>query len=291
VQEDAEIKSLVKHVLSKELQSYYDAVIGDVLSGDGERIKAALYSVATDSGLQQILPYFVQFVAEAVPKNLRSLGQLQIFIGLVSSLLANEHMFIEPYLHQIMPSLLSCLLGKRLCEDPQREDHWALRDRCAVITADLCKRFGHVYATLIPRVTKTMVRTLQDAEKPLTSHYGAIVGLTALGPRTVEVVLLPHMEAYCKVLSFNVVSEMQDSHALETLTAVEEGEKMMEEGDGGSGGGGGGGGGGGNTPAEISKCRSALKIAVTRWLADTANAVDEQRVGVRRQQMQKLFSL
>lgn len=95
--EDAEIKPLVKHILSKELQAYYDTVIADVMCGDPDRIKAALFSVATDSGLQQLLPYFIQFVAEAIPKNLRHLPQLQIFIGLLGSLLANEHLFVEPY--------------------------------------------------------------------------------------------------------------------------------------------------------------------------------------------------
>lgn len=97
VLDDAEIKPLVKHILSKELQAYYDTVIADVMSGDPDRIKAALFSVATDSGLQQLLPYFIQFVAEMIPKNLRHLPQLQIFIGLLGSLLANEHLFVEPY--------------------------------------------------------------------------------------------------------------------------------------------------------------------------------------------------
>lgn len=36
VQEDAEIKPLVKHVLSKELQLYYDTLISDLLEGSAE---------------------------------------------------------------------------------------------------------------------------------------------------------------------------------------------------------------------------------------------------------------
>lgn len=96
-QEEAELRPLVKHVLSKEVQAYFDAVIADLASPDTDRIKAALYSVATDSGLQQLLPYFIQFVAEQIPRSLRSLPQLQIYTGLISSLLANEHIFIEPY--------------------------------------------------------------------------------------------------------------------------------------------------------------------------------------------------
>lgn len=36
IQEDAEIKPLVKHVLSKELQLYYDTLISDLLEGSNE---------------------------------------------------------------------------------------------------------------------------------------------------------------------------------------------------------------------------------------------------------------
>jgi transcription initiation factor TFIID subunit 6 len=106
--EDAEVRPLVKHVISKELQTYYDTVISDLMAPDTDRIKAALYSVATDSGLQQLLPYFIQFVAEMIPKNLRSLPQLQIYIGLVSSLLANEHVFVEPYVRNVLRDIYAC---------------------------------------------------------------------------------------------------------------------------------------------------------------------------------------
>lgn len=109
LQEEAEVRPLVKHVISKELQAYYDTVISEITSPNTDRIKAALYSVATDSGLQQLLPYFIQFVAEMVPKNLQSLHQLQIYIGLVSSLLANEHIFLEPYVSQVQPPELIML--------------------------------------------------------------------------------------------------------------------------------------------------------------------------------------
>ena len=105
LQEEVEIKPLVRHVLSKELQTYYDTVIIDLQSADTERINAALYSVTTDSGLQQLVPYFVQFVTEMIPKNLHSLPQLHIYIGLIRSLLSNEHIFIEPYVSCLYSSL------------------------------------------------------------------------------------------------------------------------------------------------------------------------------------------
>lgn len=49
---------------------------------------------------------------------------------------------------------------------------------------DIC-RFGLVYNTLQPRLTKTLLNALLDPKKALTQHYGAIQGLAALGPNVV----------------------------------------------------------------------------------------------------------
>lgn len=124
LQEDAEIKPLVKHVLSKELQLYYDTLISDLLDGSAEGLieysagaLSAIAALKNDAGIQQLLPYFIQFVAETVPKSLASGLRLRMTMDVVCSLLHNEHLFIEPYLHQLMPPLLTCVVGKRLGEE------------------------------------------------------------------------------------------------------------------------------------------------------------------------------
>lgn len=49
----------------------------------------------------------------------------------------------------------------------------------------LC-RFGHVYSNLQSRLTKTLLNAFLDPKKAMTQHYGAIQGLTALGPNVVS---------------------------------------------------------------------------------------------------------
>lgn len=51
-------------------------------------------------------------------------------------------------------------------------------------------RFGHVYNTLQTRLTKTLVNAFLDPKRAITQHYGAIQGLTALGPNVVFLMLL-----------------------------------------------------------------------------------------------------
>ena len=121
--EDAEIKPQVKHVLSKELQLYYDTIISDLLDGSSvsltEYSNAALSAISAlknDAGIQQILPYFVQFISEIVPKSLHQGLRLRMAMDMVGSLLNNGHLFVEPYLHQLMPPVLTCVVGKSLGE-------------------------------------------------------------------------------------------------------------------------------------------------------------------------------
>ncbi len=78
---------------------------------------SAIASLRNDAGIQQLLPYFVQFVAETVPKSLLSGLRLRMAMDVIGSLLHNEHIFIEPYLHQLMPPVLTCVVGKRLGEE------------------------------------------------------------------------------------------------------------------------------------------------------------------------------
>ncbi|KAH7843998.1 hypothetical protein Vadar_023265 [Vaccinium darrowii] len=109
---------------------------------------------------------------------------------LVGSLLQNPHIHIEPYLHQLMPSVVTCLVAKRL-GNRFADNHWELRDFTAKLVASICKRSGHVYSNLQTRLTKTLVHTFLDPKRALTQHYGAIQGLAALGPNVVFPAFFP----------------------------------------------------------------------------------------------------
>eukprot|EP00761_Pharyngomonas_kirbyi_P000328 gb/GECH01000328.1/.p1 GENE.gb/GECH01000328.1/~~gb/GECH01000328.1/.p1 ORF type:complete len:572 (+),score=78.98 gb/GECH01000328.1/:1-1716(+) len=189
-----QVKQLVKHVVSAELQKYYEKVTEAIkstskTSGSVEMRRIALETLATTPGVHQLLPYFCRFVVDEVAANLRSLDTLCNLMELVRALLANPHVHIELYLHQLMPAILTCLVGKRLCHKDY-EDHWRLRDMAAEIVASICRSYGTAYHTLQPRITKTMLHAFLDTERPHTTHYGAIVGLTALGPHVTQLLLL-----------------------------------------------------------------------------------------------------
>ncbi|KAF9157846.1 hypothetical protein DFQ26_008261 [Actinomortierella ambigua] len=195
----AEIKPLVKHVLSKELQMYYERIANAALSQDEVLRATGISSLQNDPGLHQLLPYFVQLAAEKVTTNLRNLTVLESMMAMLNALLENNNLFVEPYLHQIMPTVLTCLVAKRLGESPQ-ENHWALRESAANIILLIINKYGTAYHTLQPRVARTLLHAFLDPEKPFTTHYGAVLGLSRLGPEVFNTLVVPNLKTYSTLL-------------------------------------------------------------------------------------------
>ncbi|KAJ2799639.1 histone H4-like TAF Taf6, SAGA complex subunit [Coemansia furcata] len=132
-------------------------------------------------------------------------------MAVAKALRRNPNLFVEPYMHQLIPSLLTCLVSKRLCES-YTEDHWSLRDGAAEQIAEICQQFGQSYHTLQARIARTLLRAFLDPTKPLTTHYGAIVGLTKLGVSIVKVLVLPNIKTYMSLLDAEM--EKRDNQQL-----------------------------------------------------------------------------
>lgn len=100
-------QQLVKQVLSRELQLYYARLTSSLLPPAPEdyvKRTAALASLRHDAGLQALLPYIVRWVVEGVVNTLRSGSQtetdgrvLEVLLDVISALLDNTTLFVEPY--------------------------------------------------------------------------------------------------------------------------------------------------------------------------------------------------
>ncbi|KAI9247457.1 hypothetical protein BDA99DRAFT_525956 [Phascolomyces articulosus] len=205
ISDQVDVKPLVKHVLSKELQMYFERITEAVLSDD-ERLRSQAYeSLRMDPGLHQLLPYFVQHIHKKITQNHKDLDILSAMLSMSHSLLNNKHLFVEPYLHQLIPPILTCLVGKTICENPMQQDHWSVRRRAASLIANICAEYGKAYHTLQPRITKTLLRAFMDPARPITTQYGAIIGLQKLGVEVTRVLLVPNIKFYSEVILSNAL--------------------------------------------------------------------------------------
>jgi hypothetical protein len=57
------------------------------------------------------------------------------------------------------------------------DDHWAVRREAAALLSTIARYFAAPHHNLQPRLCRVLAQALLDADKPLTSKYGAVVGL------------------------------------------------------------------------------------------------------------------
>lgn len=95
-------------------------------------------------GLHPLAPYLVQLVAAEVAAHLRSLPHLSLLLAALAALLTNPSVQMEPFLHQILPVVITCLVAKRLgvsthfrCSLPPFWDIYT-QEICFIRTAWLC---------------------------------------------------------------------------------------------------------------------------------------------------------
>ena len=96
--ENVSVKPMVKHILSKELQLYFEKVCGAFLDeGNGEYRLSAFASLKEDPGLHQLIPYFVQFISEKVTHNLKDIFVLTQMMHMTEALIQNKTLYVDPY--------------------------------------------------------------------------------------------------------------------------------------------------------------------------------------------------
>ena len=227
---DLEIKPLIKHVLSKELKLYFDKVVEVLISTDPEKEhlkNAALTSLKNDPGLHQLVPYFIQFVAEQITNQLRNIEILSTMLEVILALADNKTIFLDPYVHALMPCILTLLLAKRIgpiIKNPQSEEsreilksQLAVREFAAILLEHIIKVYGSSYSTLRPRVTRTLLRALLDSTKPVGTQYGALLGLKNMGSEVLKLVLVGNLKVWYLLMIEENKNEFEKTILINTV--------------------------------------------------------------------------
>jgi hypothetical protein len=153
----------LRHAVSRELQVYFDKIVSLILaapppsapastiggaaawpalvaatssSGGGlsaaqadkqaALLRGAFASLSVDPGLHPLAPYFSAFIADGVKQHLASLAVLQRLLQLTRALLANPGVHLAPYLSQLLPAVVTCVVTKSLGEWLGVPDVWLL---------------------------------------------------------------------------------------------------------------------------------------------------------------------
>ncbi|XP_017956498.1 transcription initiation factor TFIID subunit 6 [Drosophila navojoa] len=207
--ETIHVKQLATHELSVEQQLYYKEITEACVGSDEPRRAEALQSLGSDPGLHEMLPRMCTFIAEGVKVNVvqNNLALLIYLMRMVRALLDNPSLFLEKYLHELIPSVMTCIVSKQLCMRPELDNHWALRDFASRLMAQICKTFNTLTNNLQTRVTRIFSKALQNDKTHLSSLYGSIAGLSELGGEVIKVFIIPRLK---------FISERIEPHLLGT---------------------------------------------------------------------------
>ncbi len=194
--EAVKLKPLVTHELSVEQQLYYKEITEACVGSSETRRAEALQSLASDPGLYQMLPRFSAFISEGVKINVvqSNLALLIYLMRMVKALIDNPTLYLEKYLHELIPAIMTCIVSKQLCLRPDVDNHWALRDFAARLMATMCRKFNTTTNNIQPRITKTFDKSLSSDKVSMATLYGSLAGLCELGTEVIKTIVMPKLQ-------------------------------------------------------------------------------------------------
>uniref|UniRef100_A0A8C9SYL0 TAF6-like RNA polymerase II p300/CBP-associated factor-associated factor 65 kDa subunit 6L n=1 Tax=Scleropages formosus TaxID=113540 RepID=A0A8C9SYL0_SCLFO len=186
--------------LSDDLLKYYQQITRSILGEDPHLMKVALLDLQSNSKIAALLPYFV-YVISGVKSVSHDLEQLNRLLHMVKSLVQNPYLYLGSYVRSLVSSVMYCILEPLAASINPLNDHWTLRDYAALLLShifwwDQSFVSKAIYYLDLQPFSQKGSSVLSDPVRPLCSHYGAVVGLHALGWKAVERVLYPHLPAY-----------------------------------------------------------------------------------------------
>ncbi|KAI9047174.1 hypothetical protein LZ554_008628 [Drepanopeziza brunnea f. sp. 'monogermtubi'] len=196
-------KPLVKHIVSKEMILFFDKIKAAILdeSLDPEVVllrNTAFQSVRSDPGLAQLVPYFLQFVAEKVTHSLGNLFVLRQMIELTQAVIENKSHYADPYALSLTAPIVTCIIGRNLGGDAAHlKDQYEVRDLAVSLLGQVVRKYSTSSTMLKAKLTRTFLKNFLDPAKPLDVHYGAMCGLATVGgPNAISALILPTLKKY-----------------------------------------------------------------------------------------------
>lgn len=194
--ETVQVKQLATHELSVEQQLYYKEITEACVGSIEQKRCQALNSLSHDPGLHQMLPRLCTFISEGVKVNVvhNNLALLIYLMRMVKALLENQTLYLEKYLHELCPTVITCIVSKQICNRPEQDNHYALRDFASKLLASICKTYNTSTNCLQTRITRLLCKALDNPNLPLSSVYGCISALCELGPEVQQALLVRRLK-------------------------------------------------------------------------------------------------
>ncbi|ESO94165.1 hypothetical protein LOTGIDRAFT_118839 [Lottia gigantea] len=187
-----------KKELSEDLLSYYNNITKSLLDIDPQVRMMALNDLRVNPNIVPLLSYFVNYVCYGVKTVSHDISKLTILLHAITSLINNPNLDFspQPYLNLMVQAIMYNLTEPVATSFNNTNDHWSLRDYAARLLGEIVRKWSNPLNHLLYNTVKELKDVLFDLNKPFCSHYGAVMGLIALGTKTVEEILLPNLPSF-----------------------------------------------------------------------------------------------
>lgn len=118
--------------------------------------------------------------------------------------------------------MLTCLIGRHVGNRADPLAQFPLRDLAASLIGTLARKYSPTNTSLRPRLARSCLKNFLDPSKPFGTHYGAIIGLHAIGgPEVVRALIIPNLKTYESLIKDEIVDDgPRKSEAEKVLAAI-----------------------------------------------------------------------
>ena len=217
-------KKCADDVLSNEHQKYFISTINLLRSDTVHTLDVDLYMISEEDKMQPLLPYFLQFITGKMTLELHNVKSMKVLIRFTLALLQNKSMNIPLFAHPFLRIVFSALLSSNVSSSDPSSSYTIcdtdVRRYAAEALAVLVCRCECCFRDMREVVFNSLTQTLFNPDTSLYAHYGAILGIKAIGfIRNI----LPHLKSYLRFIKFELHNEFnfQDKAANSVLILIQ----------------------------------------------------------------------
>lgn len=197
-----EQQSIVKSVLNHSLQLYY-AYLMNLIRDDMPLMKNTVFlRLEQDVGLQQLIPYFLQYIIGNMIFHFRNVDLLCNLLQFTKSIIKNPSLCSSIYVHPFLKIVFSGLVGSDYTSELHGDDT-KLREISAEVLKLIVDKYSDGYPSLKVCVFNSLVSTLFDPNTTLMAHYGALCGIDQLFDDNTKHVI-PHLSCYIQLMNLEM---------------------------------------------------------------------------------------
>ena len=187
----------VIHNISKDLQIFFENFIqrfknemnSNKLNTNNPylylspEMQTSIEIIRTNPGLVELVPYIINFLMMQYENYANDIKVYQCILHFVSSIVNNQYFFIEPYLHQILILLLSCILYDfnnneiKFLDPILRLKFFAIK-----ILKQIIINYEIKYHNLQFQLSHVFTENLNFENQNYFTIFGAVEGLKMVGP-------------------------------------------------------------------------------------------------------------